>query len=645
MKDESLKEIESSINGEIRAWKMFLHGGAVVVGLSGGADSVTLTDFLFRHRSDYGISLLAAHVNHGLRGKESDADELFVRNFCALRGIPLRVLHADVRKMARERRQGLEECGRNVRYSFFGELCGSGGRIATAHTLSDSVETVLMNLTKGAGPKGLSGIPPVRGVIVRPLLGITRAEVERYCVLRGLSFVTDRSNFSDNFMRNKLRLHVVPLLKELNPAFEQAVGRAAAILRGDEEYLDRAAAGALVGASLPNGGYSIEALNQLPDPLLLRAAALAAERAGACRLSCGNVEEAAGLIRGGQGAATVAGAVRCSAADGIFRAQNVKDESDEEWNVPFLPEGTALPDGRTLFLRPMPAGSLKIHGEINKLLFNNLISYDTIARKGCTVRNRRAGDAYRPAGRGVTKTLKQLFNERGVPCPERGRRAVLVCGGKIVWAEGFGVAEQYYPAQASGKIDQIVIKECGQAVHSMQDDIKSVLYSEETLKKIVNGLGTKISEDFRGKNLLMVSVLKGSVVFMADLMRSISIPCSIDFMSVSSYGCGTKTSGVVKITKDLDIDLKGYDVLVVEDILDSGLTLSYLLKLLKSRSPRSIRLCTLFDKPDRRTAKIRADYVGAVVPDEFIVGYGLDYMQKYRNLPYVGILKPEVYGG
>ena len=182
-------------------------------------------------------------------------------------------------------------------------------------------------------------------------------------------------------------------------------------------------------------------------------------------------------------------------------------------------------------------------------------------------------------------------------------------------------------------------------MRTMEDDIKEVLYSKEKLAEIVHNMGSRISKDYEGKNLLMVSILKGSVVFMADLMREITVPCSIDFMAVSSYGSGMKTSGVVKIVKDLDIDLKGCDVLVVEDILDSGLTLSYIWKLLKSRSPKSIRLCTLFDKPDRRTADIKADYVGDIVPDEFIVGYGLDYAQKYRNLPFVGILKPEVYGG
>ncbi len=182
-------------------------------------------------------------------------------------------------------------------------------------------------------------------------------------------------------------------------------------------------------------------------------------------------------------------------------------------------------------------------------------------------------------------------------------------------------------------------------VHSMEDDIREVLFSRDRLGEIVRKMGARISADYAGKNLLMVSVLKGSVVFMSDLMRVVTVPCSIDFMAVSSYGSGVKTSGVVKIIKDLDINLKGYDVLVVEDILDSGMTLSYILELLRGRSPKSIRLCTLFDKPDRRTVPIHADYVGAVVPDEFIVGYGLDYAEKYRNLPFVGILKPQVYGG
>ena len=177
----------------------------------------------------------------------------------------------------------------------------------------------------------------------------------------------------------------------------------------------------------------------------------------------------------------------------------------------------------------------------------------------------------------------------------------------------------------------------------MLNDIKEVLFSEEQLAGICARLGKQISEDYKDKNLLLVSVLKGSVVFMADLMRNITINCPIDFMSVSSYGAGTVSTGIVKIKKDLDINLDGYDLLLVEDILDSGKTLSNLRSMLSLRNPRSIKICTLLDKPDRREADIAADYVGAVVPDAFVVGYGLDYDEKYRNLPFIGVLKSSVY--
>lgn len=177
----------------------------------------------------------------------------------------------------------------------------------------------------------------------------------------------------------------------------------------------------------------------------------------------------------------------------------------------------------------------------------------------------------------------------------------------------------------------------------MMDDIEYVLYSEEKLASVVAALGKQISEDYKGRNLLLVSILKGSVMFMTDLMRSITIPCQIDFMAVSSYGSGVKSSGTVRILKDLDRDISGFDVLIVEDILDSGMTLSYLMDLLYARNPNSIRICTLFDKPERRTVDIYADYKGLEVPDEFIVGYGLDYDEKYRNLPFIGVLKREIY--
>ena len=179
----------------------------------------------------------------------------------------------------------------------------------------------------------------------------------------------------------------------------------------------------------------------------------------------------------------------------------------------------------------------------------------------------------------------------------------------------------------------------------LEQDIDRVLFTEEQLQARVAEIAAQIDRDYAGKQPLLVSVLRGSFVFMADLVSRITRPCTVDFMAVSSYGSGTTSSGQVKIVKDLSEQIEGKDVIVVEDILDSGNTLSYLLKLLEARHPASIRLCTLLDKPERRTKPVAVQYSGFTIPDEFVVGYGLDYDEKYRNLPYIGILKPRVYGG
>ncbi|TBL69033.1 hypoxanthine phosphoribosyltransferase [Paenibacillus thalictri] len=177
----------------------------------------------------------------------------------------------------------------------------------------------------------------------------------------------------------------------------------------------------------------------------------------------------------------------------------------------------------------------------------------------------------------------------------------------------------------------------------MHNDIREVLYSEQQIQEKVKEMGEMISRDFEGRNPLVICVLKGAFIFMADLVKQIAVPLEIDFMAVSSYGVSTKSSGVVKIIKDLDVPVEGRNVLIIEDIIDSGLTLSYLIDVLERRNARSVTVAALFDKPARRTAELDADYKGFVLPDEFVVGYGLDYAEKYRNLPYIGILKPEIY--
>ena len=180
-------------------------------------------------------------------------------------------------------------------------------------------------------------------------------------------------------------------------------------------------------------------------------------------------------------------------------------------------------------------------------------------------------------------------------------------------------------------------------MHYSKDEIQSVLVSNEAIQARLDELAAQINRDYAGKELLLVCILKGAVAVFADILRRIEIPCSIDFMASSSYGSSTKSSGVVRILKDLDHGIEGKDVLVVEDIVDSGMSMKYLLENLETRSPASIRILSLLDKPSRRRVELQPDYVGFTIPDEFVIGYGLDYGEKYRNLPDVCILSPKVY--
>ncbi len=178
---------------------------------------------------------------------------------------------------------------------------------------------------------------------------------------------------------------------------------------------------------------------------------------------------------------------------------------------------------------------------------------------------------------------------------------------------------------------------------SLHDDIECVLVDEATLQRRIRELGESISRDYAGKDLLLVSVLKGSFIFMSDLIRAISIPLQVDFMAISSYGKGVVSSGAVRIIQDLMIPIEGRNLIIVEDIIDSGNTLSYLVRLLRERQPASLRIVTLLDKPERREVDVPVDWVGFSIPNEFVVGYGLDYNETYRNLPYIGVLKSSVY--
>jgi tRNA(Ile)-lysidine synthase len=453
---DKIIEIENKIERVIVTWNMLPEGCTVIVGLSGGADSMTLTHFLLKYRKTHHIHILAAHINHGLRGTEADSDERFVADWCEKNGVELKIHRADIRALAAERSEGLEECGRNVRYTFFRSLCDSDAKIATAHTLSDSAETVLLNLAKGAGTRGLRGIPPVRDNIIRPLIGITRSEVEEYCRFYGLPYVTDSTNLEQDYARNKIRHSVIPVLKEINPSFEHSVAVLTENLGRDEAYFRSLAQESLLIAKC-RGGYHLSELRALPQPVLIRAVAIAAGEAASARIESKHLCAVVSIIQKGAGSVTIAGGIQCSVQGNTFFIGKISRR--ENWSVPFNPLETRLPDGRVLFILELSRKEYEKRREINNLLFNNLINYDTIFSI-TSVRNRRNGDIFRPAGRGITKSLKKLFNESKLEPMLRDKAVMLESDGRIVWIEGFGASQEACVTNDTQKVAEIIIKEC-----------------------------------------------------------------------------------------------------------------------------------------------------------------------------------------
>ena len=616
-------------------------GDRVIAAVSGGADSMALLLFFLRWGEELGVTVEAAHIDHGLRGEDSARDAAFVAAFCAARRVPLHLHRAEPAPA-----HAGEDWARRQRYAFFDRLAEGGARIATAHTLNDQAETLLLRLARGCSTAGAAGIPVRRGPYIRPFLTVERAETEDYCRTCGQSWVEDATNAGDGYARNRVRHTALPALETVNPRAVQALARFSARMAAVDGYLTAQADTLLQQAACAGGWQAAPLADAHPA---VRDQALAAMLGADAQDAL--VARLAGLLAAGQGSVNLPRRGRAVLQKGVLRLEQAPQPSVSIVPTPFLAPGAyPWPDGRSLRAEVLDYEKFIKLQPVHKKDLNYWADYDKIQQYSPVLRTRQPGDRYAPAGKGHTKTLKKWLNELHIPPEARALLPLLAQrdGDRVLWLCGRGFARGFEPDERTRRVLRLTVQqenEMGDTQMSMNDDILRVLYSEEELEAKCAELGAQISKDYEGKNLLLVSVLKGAVVFMTDLMRHITVPCAIDFMVVSSYGSGAKTSGVVKIVKDLDTDLTGKDLLIVEDILDTGMTLSYLKQLLQDRNPSSIRIATLLDKPERRRAPIRADYIGYQVPDEFVVGYGLDYDEKYRNLPYVGILKPAVYGG
>lgn len=417
----------------------------VVVGFSGGADSVCLLSALHALAPQYGVTLTAVHVHHGIRGEEADRDAAFSREICEKLGVSFVLEYADVPAEAALTGESTEACGRRLRYACLREVAGSDGVIATAHNANDNAETVLLNLTRGASLRGACGIPPVRDGVIRPLLFCTRDEIEAYCRDNGLSYVTDSTNLTDEYARNRVRHGVLPGLEAVNPAAVDHFGSFTVYARRDDAYLTACAEEALDACQTGEGSYSLDTVRNLPEPIRRRFVQLAVRRFtgdGCDRVTLEGLLKT--LDEGGR--LQLCGPVTAEAVGGSFRLflnESAPPPQPLAVSVPF--SGTF--GGYALTVAPYTKSSKRI----SRFVLDNLLDYDKIDGE-LVFRTREAGDLFAPARRGLTKPLKKLLQEEHVPLEERDALPLLCDRSGIVWVCGVGVAERCRPEDNSTHI-------------------------------------------------------------------------------------------------------------------------------------------------------------------------------------------------
>lgn len=433
----------------IKKHQMLFDVEKVVVGFSGGADSTALLHFLYYFVSEKGkkIKLLAVHVNHNLRGKESKRDENFARNFCKKHGIDLEIKQANVKKIALENKIGLEEAGRMIRYEIFNEYAKDENcKIATAHTLSDCVETMILNLVRGSGLKGLCGIPPVRGKIIRPLLDISRGEIENYCKENSLDYIHDSTNFEKDYTRNKIRLDVIEYLKKINPMFEFSAGRTIEILRNEENYLEKISEENLKLSKVP-GGYDAEKINSLDTAIKNRVVFKIINDFTGKVPGSKHIANVLDILQKEKKEADLPNNVSLVCDRGVLRFRNKKSNKKISWEYPVKNFNTLTEIQTDIIINILSKCDYdKIK---NKKL--NAIDYDKLP-KDSVLRNRRPGDKFRLPFRKVTKSLKKLFNELKVPEDERDKIPIIAYKNEVVWIDKIGPAEGYAPGENTNNI-------------------------------------------------------------------------------------------------------------------------------------------------------------------------------------------------
>lgn len=439
----------------IREHGMLRPGDSVLVAVSGGADSVCLLHLLLSLKEPLSLREVAAlHVHHGLRGEEADRDERLVRALCREWAVPLTVHRVQVAQEAAQAGEGLEEAGRRVRYRLLEEQASclpAPCRIATAHTLSDSAETLLLHLARGCGLAGLTGIPPVRGRIIRPLIDCTREEIEEYCQVHALSYVQDSTNADIAFARNRIRRRVLPQLREVNPAVEQALARLMRLAKRDESCLEEQASRAMEDARLPGPhppAYAVAALRSLPEAILCRVLRKAACEAGAIPEER-HVAAMCALL-GKEGVCALPGGVEAVLRRGRLTFSREPKEAQPPFSVPVEPGGDYTFGDTRYHCRLLSRADFAASQKIYKNLLHFSLCYD-ILNGSLVARQRLPGDRYHPVHRGG-KTLKSLCQEAGLTPQQRAALPVVCDRQGIVLVPGFGCDERVRLTESSEQI-------------------------------------------------------------------------------------------------------------------------------------------------------------------------------------------------
>ena len=440
------RSFEDQVLATMREEHMTSAGNAVLVGVSGGADSMALLYCLLELRESLGLGLVAAaHVHHGLRGEEADRDEDFVRAQCDKLEVPLFVCKTDVAALAAVRKRGLEETGRQVRYAFFEETAAflGGARVATAHTLSDTMETVLLHMARGCSLSGLTGIPPVRGNVIRPLINCSRTEVEAYCAEQSIPFVQDSTNEDVLFARNRVRNCIVKELYALNPRSDEAFQRLTRAVRRDESYLqeetDRLWEKALQ-AEIPLC-LRLDVLRDTHECLQYRLLLKAVGQLKHEDIEQKHMDALHALIDHA-GAVSLPGTVRAVSDDNHITFTLSESRIDSPvFDFPLKINGTHEICGTLYSIFLLTLEEYENCKKIHKILLKNTFDYDNISGI-LRVRNRMPGDAYHPVGRQGGKTLKKLFNEAKLSSAVRSAMPIVCDDSGIVLVPGFGCDER-----------------------------------------------------------------------------------------------------------------------------------------------------------------------------------------------------------